>query len=66
MECKRNKWNCEEGGGGGRFQRSKVRVAWLDGDELEKEMERYHGVDYMASLPVFRRWKELAKVWPSC
>ena len=37
MECKRNKWNYEEGGGSGRFQRRKVRVACLDGDEIERE-----------------------------
>ena len=24
MECKRNKWNCEEGGSGGRFQKGKL------------------------------------------
>ena len=27
MKCKRKKWDCEEGGGGGCFQRSKVCVA---------------------------------------
>ena len=29
MECKRNKCSCEEGVGGGRFQRRKVRIACL-------------------------------------
>ena len=28
---------CEEGGGGGRFQRRKLRIASLDGDEIERE-----------------------------
>ena len=37
MECKRNKWDCEERGGGGHFQRRKVRVACLDGDEVGRE-----------------------------
>ena len=37
IECKRNKWECEEGGGGGRFQRRKVQTACLDGDKIEKE-----------------------------
>ena len=37
MDCKRNKWNCEEEGGGGRFQRRKVRIACLDGHEIERE-----------------------------
>ena len=37
MECKRNKWNCEEAGGCGWFRRVKVRVASLDGDEIERE-----------------------------
>ena len=30
MECKRNIWKSQEGGGGGRFQRRKVRVADFD------------------------------------
>ena len=49
MKCKRNKWNYEEGGGGGRFQ-------------------RYHGVELMASLRVFRRERVailLNDVWHS-
>ena len=25
-----------------------------------------HGLELMESLPVFRRWKELGKGWPSC
>ena len=37
MEYKRNKRNCEEGGGGGRLQRRKVRIACLDGGEIERE-----------------------------
>ena len=37
MKCKRNKWDCEEGGGGGHFQRRKVQVACLDRDKIEKE-----------------------------
>ena len=37
MECKKNKWDCEEGGGGGLFQRMKVRVACLDGGETKRE-----------------------------
>ena len=42
LECKRNKWNCEEGGGGGRLQRRKVRIACFEGDEIAgvQEMER--------------------------
>ena len=32
MGCKRNKWDCEEGGGGRRFQRNKVGAACLDGE----------------------------------
>ena len=35
MECKRNKWNCKEGGVGEHFQRRKVRVACLDRDKIE-------------------------------
>ena len=38
-----NKGNCEDGGGGGRFQRRKIRIACLDGDKIE----RYHGVVFM-------------------
>ena len=37
MECKRNKWDNEEGGGGEHFQRRKVQVACLDGDIIERE-----------------------------
>ena len=47
MECKINKWDCreglllfgecEEGIDSGRFQRRKVRVACLDGEEIERE-----------------------------
>ena len=37
MECKQNKWDCKEGGGGGHFQRRKVEVACLNGDEIERE-----------------------------
>ena len=37
MEYKSNKWNYEEGGGGGRFQTRKVRVALLNGDEIERK-----------------------------
>ena len=37
MECTRNKCDCKEGGGGGSFQRRKVRVACLDGGEIERE-----------------------------
>ena len=35
MECKKNKWYYKEGGGGGHLQKGKVRVAYLDGDEIE-------------------------------
>ena len=65
MECKRNKWNYEKGGGGGGFQRRKVRIVCLDGDEIKMGGERYHGVELMASLPVFMRWKEPGKGWPT-
>ena len=37
MECKKNKWNFEEGGGGGCFPRRKIQVACLDRDEIERE-----------------------------
>ena len=38
MECRRNKWNCEEVGGGGCFQKRKFQVACLDGDEIERKV----------------------------
>ena len=37
MGCKENKWDCEEEGSGGCFQRMKVLVAYLDGDKIERE-----------------------------
>ena len=35
MDCKRNKWNCKEGGDGERFQKRKVRVACLAETKLK-------------------------------
>ena len=43
MECKRNKWDREGGGGGGCLQRRKIQVAGLDRDEIEME-QSYYGV----------------------
>ena len=62
LERKRNKWNYEDGGGGGRFQRGKVSITYLD---EERGGRRYRGVELMTSLPVFRKGKELGKGWPS-
>ena len=39
MECKRNKWDCKKGRGGGCFQRRKFRVACFDETKLKGNRE---------------------------
>ena len=43
------------------------RITCLDGDDIESEGRgMYHCLELMSSLPLFLRWKELGKGWPSC
>ena len=35
MECKRNKWNCKEGGGGGLFKEGKFELLALTETKLK-------------------------------
>ena len=37
MECKTNKWDCEEGRGGGCLWKGKVRIGCLDGDKIVRK-----------------------------
>ena len=59
MECKRNKWKCEEGGVGQYFQKGKVLVACLDGDKLKGNGKvSCCGVNGIAGVQVIERAKE--------
>ena len=50
-------------GGGGHLKNGKFELLALTETKLRRE--KYHGLELMSSLPVFR-WKELGKGWPSC
>ena len=63
MECKRNKWDCEEGGDSGHLQRRKVQVACLDRDEIEREWKGKASRCGVSGIIAVVQEMERAKEW---
>ena len=50
MGCKRNKWACEEGGGGGCFPEREVLVLCLDGEPIGRGDSKFGIFSYVENL----------------